>query len=227
MSQPLSSKLGQLEEFWDSEAPRIGEDGAGGWEKWHRQRPDTVEYLRHHPDVVAGIGDPYQQWFCQEKALDHVGTLPARSFNEDETDPYSNIIFSDIKGFLFDMRLETAKEYLRLAFLSFIGLSIPGIGDIKIFEDPSSFDDGWMLSGRGGWVSDPERLFPPVSEDRLITWESYAGTTVGTERPKKSGFGPVKEWANSRSFLDGYGVACDGRSWEIWDANNVDIPLAR
>lgn len=226
-SQPLSSKLEHLEEFWEAEVPRLGEENAKGWAKWHVERTEVTQYLRHHPNLVTGIEDPYQQWYCQEQAQDQIWVLPSRSFNEDESDPYSTIIFSDIKGFLFDLRQDAAKEYLRLALLSFTGLNIPGISRIKVLDDNSLLSDAWMMSGNGGWASNPERLFPPIDEDRLITWESHAGTTVGTERPKKSGFGPVKDWVKSRSLLEGSGVACGERAWEAKDVDNIDISPMR
>lgn len=227
----LASRLDHLEEFWDAEVPRVGEDGAKGWCTWHTERKAVEEHFMHQPSGVPSIDDPYQQWCFLEKALDQVGVFPSRSFNEDEIDPYSTILFSDVRPFLSDVRTDAAKEYLRLAFISFLGMNIPGISETRVLEEFSdnylNFENGWMHSGRGGWVANPSILFPPSSEDRLVTWESHSGVTIALETPKRSGFGPVKEWTTARSYLEGSGIACEGRAWEAADVTGVDASVVR
>jgi hypothetical protein len=230
--QPFGSKLDALEEFWEAEVPRMGEEDATGWAMWDNSgRPEAVESDRERPPHRMDIQDPYQRWFCLEKALDIVGVFSTRSFNDDQQDPYATIMFSDVRSFLSDVQSLEAKEYLRLAFLSFLGLNIPGITGIDILDGGhqhlSSLPDAWMLSGLGGWVSTPELLFPPVESDRLVTWESHSGTIVGLERPRQSGFGPVKDWIYTRPLLEGISISGDKRAWESVDVQGVQAECVR
>lgn len=230
--QPLGSKLDALEEFWEAELPRVGEEDARGWAMWDKSGPpDPIDSGRKRSPNVMDIQDPYQRWFCGEKALDIVGVFSARSFNDDQQDPYAIIMFNDIRSFLSDIQSLEAKEYLRLAFLSFLGLDIPGIAGINVLDGNHEhliyLPDRWMLSGLGGWVSTPELLFPPMENDHLITWESHIGTTVGLERPRQSGFGPVKDWVNRRSLLEGISISGDKRAWESADMQNIQADCVR
>jgi len=62
------TRLSELEEFWDSEMARIGEEGAEGWEKWYASGKRGisascgVELAK--PNVVQL--DPYCQWSFNE-----------------------------------------------------------------------------------------------------------------------------------------------------------------
>lgn len=234
MEQSLASKTDQLEEFWDAEVPRIGEEAAAGWMNWHASGQPSADSTdsKHLPPKIANISDPYQLWYYRENTSDHLGKLPTRSFDSDDGDPFSTILFSDIKPFISDLRTEKAKTYLRSAFLAFLGLNVPEIRlndffDEKLTERHSLFNDGWMMSGRGGWVDNPDCLFPPVENDRLIMWESHAGTTVAVEQTGKPSFGPVKEWLRDSSLLDGFGISCEKRLWERSDMNGLDADYIR
>ena len=212
--------------------PRVGEEDARGWATWAKSgRPEAVESDRKLPPNVMDIQDPYQRWFCFEKALDILGVFSARSFNDDQQDPYAVIMFNDIRSFLSDIQSLEAKEYLRLAFLSFLGLNVPGIAGINVLDGNNEhlmfLPEGWMLDGLGGWVSAPELLFPPVENDRLITWESHIGTTIGLERPRQSRFGPVKDWVYRRSLLEGISISGDKRAWESADMQNIQVDCLR
>ena len=212
--------------------PRVGEEDARGWAMWDKTgRPDAIDSGRKRSPNEMDIPDPYQRWFCVEKALDIVGVFSARSFNDDQQDPYAIIMFNDIRSFLSDIQSLEAKEYLRLAFLSFLGLNVPGIAGINILDGNQEaltyLPDRWMLSGLGGWVATPELLFPPVENDRLITWESHTGITIGLERQQQSGFGPVKDWVYRRSLLEGVSISGDTRAWESADMQNIQIDCLR
>jgi hypothetical protein len=232
-----SSKLDQLEEFWEAEVPRIGEPSATGWAVWHASGQPTGEAGDGGPlaPEISNISDPYQLWYCREKALDQLGRIPTRSFDSEEGDPFSTILFSDIRSFITEIETERAKRYLKLAFLAFLGLKVPGIGmlaksdllDGKTVEGHIIFDDGWMMSGCGGWVTNPDHLFPPIENDRLIMWESHAGTTVAAEQPRKPSSGPVKDWVINSSLLYGTGINCERRIWEAADLDGSDTPYVR
>lgn len=231
ISHPLEDRVNSLEEFWEAEVPRIPETGARGWAQWVESGQPEAQVLHRQPSRKTEAQDPYQQWSCQEKSLDIVGAFPTRSFTEDESDPYSTILFSDIRDFLSDLRSNDVREYLAMAFLSFIGLNIPGIGERGPFLGSNGqcdiVEDGWMVSGQRGWPSRPEDLFPSQTEQKRITWESHVGVIVAAEQPRRSGFGPVKEWGMHRSFFEGIDSFCTGRTWEAADIYCVDIGIVR
>ncbi|CAG8732417.1 11367_t:CDS:2, partial [Acaulospora colombiana] len=128
---PLNDRIERLEEFWESEVPRIGEKNAAGWAVWEqRGRPEAEEEPLDSLRDLVGFSisdDPYQRWYRRESACDLIGALSTRSFNEDQDDPFTTILFNDIREFLSDIRSDNARNYLRLAFLSFNGLHIPGL----------------------------------------------------------------------------------------------------
>ncbi|KIM33854.1 hypothetical protein M408DRAFT_325432 [Serendipita vermifera MAFF 305830] len=230
--QPLESQLNALEVFWEAEVPRIGEEDANGWAAWEAAgRPEAHDSGREWPSSTRDIEDPYKRWYSLEKALDTVGALSARSFNEDQQDPYGSIMFSDIRPFLSRIVSPRAKEYLYLAFFSFLGLNIPGIANIEVLgnseEHLGFLHDEWMLSGLGGWVSTPDYLFPPRKQQQAITWESHAGITIGVERTRQPAFGPVKEWVYTRSFLEGVSASEEHLAWERTDLQDVLIDCVR
>jgi hypothetical protein len=232
LALPLDAKLNRLEEFWESEVPRIGEKNAAGWKIWEQSgRPEPLDEqpLSSLRDLVnfSISDDPYQTWFHTETACDLIGALPTKSFNEDQQDPFTTVLFNDIRGFVSDIRSDNAKRYLRSAFLSFNGLNLPGLSVANGLGVSQKYiellQDNWMLSGRGGWTSRVDDLFPSPEEDRLLTWESHAGVTIAAEKSRPSSFSPVKNWAYARSFLEGIGKECKYRAWETDDIYNVDL----
>ncbi|PVG04525.1 DUF1740-domain-containing protein [Serendipita vermifera] len=230
-SLPLNARIDRLEEFWESEMPRIGEKNAAGWAMWEKRgRPEPEEdFLDSLRDLVGFSisDDPYQLWFRRESACDLIGAISTRSFNEDQQDPFTTILFNDIREFLSDIRSDNARSFLRLAFLCFNGLNIPGLNRANGWDASPQYmqllQDSWMLSGRGGWMSRVEDLFPPVEKDRLLTWESHAGVTIAAEKPRPSSFSPVKDWSYTRPFLEGIGKECKYRAWETDDVYNIDL----
>jgi len=97
------TRLSELEEFWDSEMARIGEEGAEGWEKWYASgKPGIsascgVELAQ--PDVVQL--DPYCQWSSNETQRDHSSLLPAKSSDQvADINPFATVLFSDVRPYL-------------------------------------------------------------------------------------------------------------------------------
>ncbi|KAG8824661.1 hypothetical protein FRC18_010478 [Serendipita sp. 400] len=233
-SQSVSQRIERLEIFWETEVGRIGDKDATGWDKWEELgQPEPVSYAVASTTDSGELQDPYQRWFNREKQLDTVGTVPTRTFNEDEQDPYSTILFNDIHDFISDIQQSASKEYLRLVFLSFLGLNIPGLGRLELdaLGEHSDLldllDNSWMLSGRRGWVAEPATLFPSIKENRLLDWESHLGAIVALEKPRRSIFGPVKDWALGRQYLEGTNTSCEGRTWEPDDIRGIDIQRIR
>jgi hypothetical protein len=134
-------------------------------------------------------------------------------------------MFFDLEDYLTDIVTVQGKELLRLAFLAFLGVPIPGIDNHLCPSSPSApywlpseraLDlQLWSLSTNAGWPSNPSSLFPTPDVSRAITWESISGVTVGTEHRVTSGFGPVHHWGyGTRGWLDGIGKTCERRVWE-------------
>lgn len=215
-----------MEEFWDSEVPRFAEANATGWASWTGNRtsaeqlPQTAE--KHDP---VTNNDPYTIWVTEENSRETSGRFSTCSWNESKGDPYSTVMFFDLQDYLVDVMTDRGKECLRLAFLAFLGVPIPGVDNYIHSLSPSTpYSPSservvglqlWSLSTNAGWPSNPLSLFPPPGVSKAITWESIAGVTVGMEYRVASGFGPLRHWGyGTRGWLDGIGRTCEQRVWE-------------
>lgn len=190
-------QLDQLEEFWESEVPRVGEAGSRGWAAWTAsgrkgkaslQTASTIE-------VITQL-DPYKQWAARESQMACAHCLPSRSA-DDTDDPYSTILFSDLRPFLIHLESVQAKNAFRRAWLSLLGLYVPGFPSSLSTPNQINWDDRWNL-GHLTRRSYLDALFPKNGGHDRLTTEAVAGVIVGREKEYVSGFGPVKCW--------GYGV---------------------
>ncbi|CAA7259932.1 unnamed protein product [Cyclocybe aegerita] len=196
----LETQLDELEEFWDSEVPRAGEDGANGWSSWHsskesqqsRQSPTRQNFVEEPtiPDL-----DPYREWAKQELPSCRTLRLPTRS-DSDTQDPYSTILFSDVRPLLLNLTSERAKDAFRLAWLSVLGLHVPGFSLATSHE--LDWDDRWNLD----YLTNTHYLnsiFPADSNRNKLATDSVAGVVIGREREYSSPFGPVQCWTRGVS----------------------------
>ncbi|GAA5887659.1 hypothetical protein JCM5296_004450 [Sporobolomyces johnsonii] len=115
-----------LEEFWDTEASRVGEKGAKGW------RSTTEDDLP--PEGVADdtstapsdpSARPFERWAATERLTSYANSRPARTSDpgiDDSEDPFRVILFDDIRNFLFVVHSPDSKLQLAYAFLTFLGL---------------------------------------------------------------------------------------------------------
>ena len=228
----IESQLDALEEFWESEVPRVGEPDAKGWASWlatGRQINHglTLSKFTVHPTEKEGISDdPYVQWWMQESRADQALRLPTRSTNEtDESDPYATILFSDIRPLLLCLQSTRAKNAIRLIWLSVLGLHVPGFSEFLSTDRNANADDRWCCTH----LTNPHCLasiFPSEAAQGWITTDSYAGVVVGREREYASGFGPVKNWGfgliGPLESVDGMGSL-----WTREDVQGVDEPFIR
>jgi len=93
------TQLSELEEFWDSEMARIGEEGAEDWEKWYpsgkRGISASCGVELAKPNVVQL--DPYCQWSFNEIQRNHSSLLLAKSSDQvADIDPFATVLFSDV-----------------------------------------------------------------------------------------------------------------------------------
>ncbi|KAF8535001.1 NRDE-2, necessary for RNA interference-domain-containing protein [Trichophaea hybrida] len=115
--------LEQLERFWDSEAPRIGEEKALGWASFvasggNGDSPDPAQYDLQLPPL--DVNDPFGSWTDAEVEWSQRIGMPARTIDEvEEDDPYRVILFSDLKAFMFYFSSESARKKMIEAFLMY------------------------------------------------------------------------------------------------------------
>ncbi|KAG6818044.1 hypothetical protein H0H87_009199 [Tephrocybe sp. NHM501043] len=194
---PHETQLDHLENFWESEVPRVGEVGSRGWVTWASgHREDEVGALGAKSDTGEHISelDPYRQWAAQEIHVDQTGFLPSRS-SDDTDDPYSTILFSDIRPLLIPLASATAKDAFRCAWLSIVGLHIPGFSQTMSTSNEINWDDRWNLSylTRRPYLNS---FFPSNMTQNHLTTESVAGIIIGREKEYTNPFGPLKCWGH-------------------------------
>ncbi|KAG8683222.1 hypothetical protein FRC09_016220 [Ceratobasidium sp. 395] len=211
----FSDTLAMFEEFWDSEAPRMGEEGAQGWATWvEDQTSGNTSQSQPVPPLQDLSTDPYRLWAQREKNLDNVLTRPLRlrSTNYYLDDPHRVVVLSDFSAFLTPLITPIARRNLLFVFLHFLGLHTPGSTPPP---DDIWADDRWMHRES---VLFPEEL---KSAGPLVI---DGGALIGRERMLRAGWGPVKEW--------GWGVGrvvgaesdrmVGGRTWESDDLRGID-----
>ena len=129
------TRLSELEEFLDSGMARIGEEGAEGWEKWYASGKRGIS-------VSCGVKlaklnivqlDPYCQWSFNETQWDHSSLFLAKSSNQvTDINPFTTVLFSDVR--LFEMRYLAVRLAFWLAWLSFLGLHVPGLSQWMLHQ---------------------------------------------------------------------------------------------
>lgn len=213
-SLPFETQLDQLQDFWESEVPRLGEPNAKGWAAWiSAGRPEQQLLAPAQEPTSHHDPDPYHLWAHLES---QVSLLPSRS-SSDDTDPYAVVFFSDIRLVLLPLKSDTAKAAIRKAWLALLGLSIPGFSESLSPDGRSEWDDRWHathLAGRGYL----DAVFPATERHNRITSDSHVGVIVGGEFRYKSGFGPIRYWGhNILKPLNGFfgGLWKDSDIWGL------------
>ncbi|EJD04053.1 DUF1740-domain-containing protein [Fomitiporia mediterranea MF3/22] len=219
----LEQRLDSLEEFWESEAPRMGEAGAKGWKTWIADKQGDAGRKPRRVDELANH-DPYTIWHFGEVESDRRLIFPVRMSNQEDDnteeddveaedeDPYATILFSDIRPFLIDLRTPKAREIFRLVWLSYLGLHIPGLSGALSSTNLAS-DDRWADTALlQPWFV--QSLLPHSNDLRMITADSVSGVMVGREKRYSKGFDAVKSWSlGVLEPLDGLTVSGEYRMW--------------
>ncbi len=144
--------LGLFGEFWESEVPRMGEEGAQGWRQFVEAREEMAEPPEARRDVpveVSGAADPLQAWAAVEEQAAARANMPARTLDEGtDDDPFRVVMFSDLEDLLVwfpSAVLPLVKPLLAEAFLVFCGLPPAGLSGKRfaaMLSDP-------FVAGRG------------------------------------------------------------------------------
>ncbi|KAK0464952.1 NRDE-2, necessary for RNA interference-domain-containing protein [Desarmillaria tabescens] len=190
---PMSSILDALEEFWESEVSRFGEPGSKGWAHWVSSGKKGEAPALASTPPPSDDSDPYRRWARIEFKSDRATYIPSRATEEDDWDPYSTIMFSDIRPLLLQLQTTHGKDVFRLTWLSFLGLHVPGFSDSP---HEANWDDRWncMHLTNPGYLN---AVFPDETRN-TVSADSYSGVLVGREIQYARGSIPVKCW--------GYGV---------------------
>ena len=120
-------RLDVFEEWWDSEVPRIGEEGCAGWNK--KLKIETRKFKVNNDDKTSSISQDWGLFVETEKVLEEKHWLPGRLDEEEdgevtnEDDAFRLVVFEDdVRSSMFDLSLPQSKVSLYYAFLRFLGI---------------------------------------------------------------------------------------------------------
>lgn len=122
-------------DFWESEVPRIGEDGAKGWCHFTHaeEMADLPETKTEVAPAVPDTKDVYKAWAAVETQRSRSAVLPARTLDEGtEEDPFRVVMFADLEQLLLHIPSAVAsiprvKTGILHGFLLFCQLPAPPI----------------------------------------------------------------------------------------------------
>ncbi|KLO13922.1 DUF1740-domain-containing protein [Schizopora paradoxa] len=211
-SLPFERLIEAFEDFWEYEAPRIGESTAKGWSSWNadNESTDHSPASSHRKVSQPNDDDPYIRWAANEQD-DKYQHFPLRTFDDDEGDPYRTILFADISPFLFPLRTRSGKDLFRLIWLHYAGARIPGLVD---FLSPLSLDERWAEDLFASPASLSSLVKKYIDQSR-VTQDSFAGAIVGREKRYRNSFRMTKLWGyETRDPFESMGLNGVGRQWE-------------
>ncbi|KAK0929915.1 hypothetical protein LTR91_004794 [Friedmanniomyces endolithicus] len=91
-------KLKVLEDFWDSDVPRIGEQGSQGWCHHLQYGERTARRVKSYARPILAPSHPLGSFADGETDLLSILHLPAVADDDDSTeDPYRYVMFSDLQ----------------------------------------------------------------------------------------------------------------------------------
>lgn len=204
----FSKQLEALEAFWDSEQLRIGEKGAKGWRASnHSQSKELEENLDpwlYNIDEYDGQ-DAFDMWSFIELHSDRKLIYPARASNDEVEDPYSIILFHDIQPMLFPLSTDEGRKRLRMIFISFLGVYLPGLSS-SFSTFPLNTDDRWadVALMRDPLIDD---LFPRTTSSKGLLADSMNGAAIGQEKSYHPGLELFLSWTlGAFDSLEGFSL---------------------
>lgn len=162
--------MSSFKDFWESEVPRIGEDGAKGWRHFTEaeELADLPEGKTEAVPAQPDTRDVYRAWAAVESQRRRRAALPARTLDEGtEDDPFRVVMFADLEPLLFCipsvvLGMPKAKVYIVDGFLLFCQLpaASASAGDLiqSLRKDSPTYRESARLGRR-----DSER--PSDAED--------------------------------------------------------------
>ena len=217
-------QLDALEEFWDTENPRIGEPSAKGWKNY---RQNTIEGST--AGSVSTINKPIaadsiEVWRHNESQSDKYLIQSKRTADMDEDDPFTTVLFSDIRPYLIPIKSAKGRYIFRLIWLTSLGLHVPGLTG---YLSDMGLDDRWADTALAN-SKILRNLFPPREARHMITADSFAGVTIGREKKYKWSFDVLKQWnLEVIGPFDAFTIDGRGRMWDSSDSSEVHQDIAR
>ncbi len=134
--------------------------------------------------------------------------------------------------FLFEIKDANTRFALRLAWLSFLGLHVPGFASSLTTDGKVNWDDRWNR----GYLTNSSHLdaiFPSESSQKLVTTgaAAAAGVVVGREKEYANSFEiPVREW--QRGVMGCLDIAVNASKelrnwWSQEDVAGIDVLVLR
>lgn len=117
LSDEATSMFGN---FWDSEVPRIGEEGAEGWANFFQKQGKPPRPRTETADDLNYGKNRWKSWLASERRCSLSSRNPARTIDDIErNDPYRVVLFSDIRLFLIDPPSPAGQQLILDAFVAF------------------------------------------------------------------------------------------------------------
>ncbi|TPX68733.1 hypothetical protein SpCBS45565_g02910 [Spizellomyces sp. 'palustris'] len=132
-SQTFAERLAMFGAFWESEVPRIGEEGAeaamtslNSQEHLEAQLLPSPPSEGDFPSTKMGEDD-LESWLNSEIQEEYLHWQPSKSTDDEELDdPYRAVLFEDISSLMFDITLENTRRQLIYNFLQFLSVPVNG-----------------------------------------------------------------------------------------------------
>ncbi|PLW45322.1 hypothetical protein PCASD_03128 [Puccinia coronata f. sp. avenae] len=175
--ESFNELVDDFETFWDSELPRIGEDGAKGWTNMDLEsvlpEPQPAKHTSPDQSIQTLQGNSTSAMSSYWQAQEMKAHRPLRTTDvQDDEDPFGCVLFDDIRNLLFLLSTNDSLQALLYSFLSFVGVSIPPPDidtNVPFFTDPFLFTE---------LIDVPERqsTFWPQLDQKLPSFDPYGPT---------------------------------------------------
>lgn len=160
-----------LENFWDSDVPRIGEEGALGWRYYVDLDDHTPRHVENAPASVIDPETPLVSFAEAESHQCNFFHLPASTDDECAADdPFRFVMFSDLKATIESLTNDLPRNALVDAFLVFMHL--PSL--------PSGSED--LVAHADAWQTDPFLRVDRTVVDNESTYSPMEGITLRNRR---------------------------------------------
>lgn len=132
-SLTFEEKISAYEVFWDSDAPRFGDEGALGWKDSSNE--PFLGQETEKDGQFDDIEDEMTRWSLNELHSCFTDLRPQRGCADVE-DPYRTVLFDDIRSLLFEIKSNKAKRDVVQGFLELLGISAQmGSSSSHAFKD--------------------------------------------------------------------------------------------
>ncbi|XP_035689818.1 nuclear exosome regulator NRDE2-like [Branchiostoma floridae] len=191
---PVSGQVEFFEPFWDSSAPRVGEDGARGWRAWQEKKEkggwemdvtadDEADEADEEEEVLSQSASRSQAWLDIESGRERVHWLPWRpdtkagETEEDCEDPDRLVLFDDVSDCLFQLGSQGSRLQLVFHFLQFLGVRTVPLHSSHSFHTHRHFKTA---------LEEKQGLFSTRAAHHSLGW-----------MPACSGAASMNSWAES------------------------------